>query len=128
MASSSNPKRIKTIGHKLDKGKKKQKFFSCNFFSQKRLEHFAVVQNRRLLMERRVEQVYPEAQAFGEEIERRQWSQILTYPVPATITIVHEFYVNDRHFSDADEPVLSYVRGKRIPFDSATINFFLGID
>ncbi|WVZ24582.1 hypothetical protein V8G54_003126 [Vigna mungo] len=129
MASSSNPKRVKTVGHKQDKGKKKQRSFTYNFFSQLHLEHFEVVHNRRLIMERKVEEVYPEAEAFGDEIMRRKWSQILTYPASASITIVHEFYANAHRFSVDEEPFLGYVRrGKRILFDSATINSFLGIE
>ncbi|WVZ14690.1 hypothetical protein V8G54_012256 [Vigna mungo] len=126
MASSSNPKRVKTIGHKKDKGKKmKSNIFSHHFLSEKHEEHFQVVQNRRLLMERKVEQLIMEAPQFGDELERRHWLRLLHYPEPASIAIVKEFYANARHFSDGEEPFVSYVRGRRVPFDVATINTFL---
>ncbi|XP_014506339.1 uncharacterized protein LOC106766095 [Vigna radiata var. radiata] len=129
MASSSNPKRIKTIGHKKDKGKKKKSsIYSHHFLSKKNEDHFQVIQNRRLLMERQVEKLYLDAPDFGDELERRNWACILTYPEPASIAIVKEFYANARHFSDEEEPFLIYVRGRRVPFDALTINSFLGTD
>ncbi|WVZ05137.1 hypothetical protein V8G54_018483 [Vigna mungo] len=119
MASSSNPKRVKTIGHKKDKGKKKKSnIFSHHFLSEKHEAHFQVVQNRRLLMERKVEMLILEAPQFADELARRHWMRILHYAEP-------EFYANARHFSDGEEPFFSYVRGRRVPFDAATINTFL---
>ncbi|WVZ12531.1 hypothetical protein V8G54_017061 [Vigna mungo] len=126
MASSSNPKRVKNIGHKKDKGKKKKSnIFSHHFLSEKHEAHFQVVQNRRLLMERKVEQLILEAPQFAEELAQRHWMCILHYVEPASIAIVKEFYANARHFSDGEEPFVSYVRGRRVPFDAATINTFL---
>ncbi|WVZ06294.1 hypothetical protein V8G54_019640 [Vigna mungo] len=84
-----------------------------------------VVQNRRLLMERKVEMLILEAPQFADELARRHWMRILHYAEPASIAIVKEFYANARHFSDGEEPFFSYVRGRRVPFDAATINTFL---
>ncbi|WVZ02791.1 hypothetical protein V8G54_023597 [Vigna mungo] len=123
MASSSNPKRVKTAGHKNDKEKKKKhSSFSHNFLSQKNEENFQVVQNRRLLME--VERLILDAYEFGAELDRRNWLSLLTYPEHASIAIVKEFYTNAQHFFYGEEPFLSYVRGCRVPFDAATINTF----
>ncbi|WVZ21426.1 hypothetical protein V8G54_008748 [Vigna mungo] len=126
MSSSSNPKKVKTIGHKKDKRKKKKNIiFSHHFLSEKHEENFQVVQSHRLLMERKVEQLILEAPQFGDELERRHWLRLLHYPEPASIIIVKEFYANARHFSDGEEPFVSYFRGRRVPFDAATINTFL---
>ncbi|WVZ25927.1 hypothetical protein V8G54_004471 [Vigna mungo] len=76
-------------------------------------------------MERKVEQLILEAPQFGDELERMHWLRLLHYPEPASIAIVKELYANARHFSDGEEPFVSYVRGRRVPFDVATINTFL---
>jgi len=41
------------------------------------------------------------------------------------ITIVKEFYANAKKIND-EEPYLSYVRGRHVPFDAVVINSFLG--
>ncbi|WVZ17700.1 hypothetical protein V8G54_010682 [Vigna mungo] len=76
-------------------------------------------------MERRVEILIREAYEFGDELSRRYWTRLLTFPAPASIAIVKEFYANAPHFSDREEPFISYVRGRRVPFDAVTINSFL---
>jgi len=43
------------------------------------------------------------------------------YPEPANIVVVKEFYGYAMSYT-------SYVRGKIIPYDAATINSFLGIN
>ncbi|KOM52132.1 hypothetical protein LR48_Vigan09g079100 [Vigna angularis] len=67
------------------------------------------------------------APKFGRELERRQWENLASYPSPANIAVVKEFYTNARTFGGAThEMYTSYVRGTRIPFDADTINSFLG--
>ncbi|WVZ14053.1 hypothetical protein V8G54_011619 [Vigna mungo] len=86
------------------------------------------VQSRRLFMERTVTLKPGEVTDFLEEFRRRKWSNLGSYPESANIAIVKEFYTNARKFSESDIPFVSYVRGKRIPFDAATINSFLETD
>lgn len=47
---------------------------------------------------------------------------------PTNIVVVKEFYVNAMVEEGSIPPYTSYVRGKTMPFNAATINFFLGID
>ncbi|KOM48180.1 hypothetical protein LR48_Vigan07g188400 [Vigna angularis] len=127
MASSSS-KRIKTVASKTDRGqKRKEQIYSNKFLSHMHEGHFQIVQNRRLLMERKVGLIPTMAPEFERELGRRQWDSLASYPSPANIAVVKEFYTNARTFGGANhEMYASYVRGKRIPFDDATINSFLG--
>lgn len=55
MASSSGSKCIKTIATNTEKGRKrKEQFYSNKFLSHMHERDFQIVQNRRLLMERKV--------------------------------------------------------------------------
>lgn len=116
MTSSSGPERIKTTVANTEKGKKrKQKVHNHHFLSKKHEENFEVVQNCQLLMKRRVEQLLLEAHEFTDELIRRHWTRLLTFPALANITMVREFYANARIFSDEEESFMSYIRGKRVP-------------
>ncbi|KOM54643.1 hypothetical protein LR48_Vigan10g053500 [Vigna angularis] len=126
MASASGTKRIKmTAGQSSRAQKRKEKFYSNTFLTKQHEKHFTSIQNRRLLMERTVNLKPGEVLDFLEEFSRRRWNILGTYPEPATIAIVKEFYANARIFSESDIPFMSYVRGKRIPYDDDTINSFL---
>jgi len=62
---------------------------------------------------------------FLEEFFRIGWNNLGLYPAPTNIAIVKEFYANAKQIHEED-PFLSYVRGRRVPFDVETINTFLG--
>ncbi|KOM49797.1 hypothetical protein LR48_Vigan08g062400 [Vigna angularis] len=129
MASSLGSKRIKTTDAQTERGKKrKEQAYSNKFLSHMHERHFKTVQNRRLLMERKVGLIPLMAPQFERELGRRQWEQLASYPVPANIAVVKEFYTNARSFGADQEMYMSYVRGKRIPYDTGTINTFLGIE
>ncbi|KOM57477.1 hypothetical protein LR48_Vigan11g051000 [Vigna angularis] len=124
MASSSG-KRIKTIGSKR-KDKEPKCSYASKFLSCKHERHFNVVQDRRLLMERKVGLIPDFAPQFGEQLENRNWGRLATYPAPANILVVDEFYNNARRLGDHPvEDYLSYVRGHVIRYDPDSINRFL---
>ncbi|KOM58688.1 hypothetical protein LR48_Vigan11g172200 [Vigna angularis] len=122
MASVSRSKRIKTIATKRQKQKKHSK--PQTFLSQRHRTNFEESQNRRLLMERVVEQLPREEPQFAQEVWRRHWSNLISFPAPANIAVVREFYANARSFSDEPAPFTSYVRGRPVAFDANTINSF----
>ncbi|KOM47618.1 hypothetical protein LR48_Vigan07g132200 [Vigna angularis] len=124
MASSSG-KRIKTLGSKR-KDKEPDRSYSNKFLSRKHERHFNVVQDRRLLMERKAGLIPDFAPQFGEKLENRNWGKLVTYPTPANIAVVKEFYINARRLGDhLAEDYLSYVRGHVIRYDPDSINRFL---
>ncbi|KOM49558.1 hypothetical protein LR48_Vigan08g038500 [Vigna angularis] len=121
--TSSSRKRVKTVGNKR---KDPKLFYSNKFLSHKHERHFQTVQDRRLLMERKVRWILSLAPHFGEEIERRKWENVAAYPKPANIAVVKEFYTNARAFGNTHtENYMSYVRGNIIRYDPDTINRFL---
>ncbi|BAT93119.1 hypothetical protein VIGAN_07202400, partial [Vigna angularis var. angularis] len=127
MASSSGSKRIKTTAG-LRENRRKEKIYSDIFLTKDHKKHFSNVQNRKLLMERKVTLLPQDVPDFSNEIMERQWSHLTTYPEPANIAIVQEFYANAKSFSPDTEPFWSYVRGQRIPFNADTINEFLNTE
>nr|KYP38653.1 hypothetical protein KK1_040084 [Cajanus cajan] len=77
-------------------------------------------------MERRVSLKPEEASEFVAEYTRRRWERLGSYPEPANIAIVREFYANAVTIDeDAPTTYTSYVRGHTISFTPATINEFL---
>ncbi|KOM54803.1 hypothetical protein LR48_Vigan10g069500 [Vigna angularis] len=57
----------------------------------------------------------------------RNWGKLATYPTPANIVVVKEFYTNARKIDDySAEDYLGYVRGHAIRYDPDSINNFLG--
>ncbi|KOM52207.1 hypothetical protein LR48_Vigan09g086600 [Vigna angularis] len=113
MASLSG-KRIKTIGSKR-KDKEPKRSYSCKFLSYKHERHFSIVQDRRLLMERKAGLILNFAPQFGEQLENRNWERLSIYPAPANIVVVKEFYTNARRLGDySTEEYRSYVRGHTI--------------
>ncbi|KOM58113.1 hypothetical protein LR48_Vigan11g114700 [Vigna angularis] len=126
MTSSSDSKRIKTTTANTKRRKKgKEKIHSLKFLTRKHQKNFEVVQNQRLLMERKVTLLPLEVLDFEDELIGRHWNKLATYPAPASITVVKEFYAKPRIYLDDAKPFMSYVRGKHIPFDAETINTFL---
>ncbi|KOM25656.1 hypothetical protein LR48_Vigan148s002000 [Vigna angularis] len=127
MASTSG-KRIKTIGSK-SKDKKPEHSYANKFLSRKHKRHFKVVQDRRLLTERKVGLIPDLAPQFGEQLENRNWGRLATYPTPANIAVVKEFYTNVRRLGDHPaEDYLSYVRGHAIRYDPDSSNRFLNTE
>lgn len=90
--------------------------------------HFQTVQNKRLLMERKVGLIPTMTPQFERELGRRQWENLASYPTPPNIAVVKEFYTNARAFGADQEAYTSYVRGKIIPYDALKINRFLGTE
>ncbi|KOM25630.1 hypothetical protein LR48_Vigan147s000500 [Vigna angularis] len=122
MASSSG-KRIKTIERK---DKEPERSYANKFFSRKHERHFKVVQDRRLLMERKAELIPNFAPQFGEQLENTNRGRLPTLPTPANIAVVKEFYTNARRLGDhPTKDYLSYVRGHTIRYDLDSINRFL---
>ncbi|KOM55450.1 hypothetical protein LR48_Vigan10g134200 [Vigna angularis] len=124
MASSSG-KRMKTMASKR-KEKEPEQPHSSRFLSCKHEKHFKVVQDRRLLMERKVGMIPNFAPQFGEQLLGNDWGKLATYPTPANIAVVKEFYTNARKIGDYPaENYLGYVRGHAIRYDPDSINNFL---
>ncbi|KOM57421.1 hypothetical protein LR48_Vigan11g045400 [Vigna angularis] len=125
MASSSG-KRIKTMRQKR---KELERVYSNKILSYLNEQHFGTVQNRRLLMERKVGMIPAIAPQFGRELERREWENVATYPTPANIAVLKDIYANERVFGNSQrEAYTSFVRGKIIQYDSVTINRFLSTE
>ncbi|KOM40728.1 hypothetical protein LR48_Vigan04g092600 [Vigna angularis] len=124
MASSSG-KRLKTMATKR-KEKEPEQPHSSRFLSRKHEKHFRVVQDRRLLMERKVGMIPNFAPQFGEQVLGNDWGKLATYPAPANIAVVKEFYTNAKKIGDYPaENYLGYVRGHAIRYDPDSINNFL---
>ncbi|KOM55591.1 hypothetical protein LR48_Vigan10g148300 [Vigna angularis] len=124
MASSSG-KRLKTMATKR-KEKEPEQPHSSRFLSRKHEKHFRVVQDRRLLMERKVGMIPNFAPQFGEQVLGNDWGKLATYPAPANIVVVKEFYTNAKKIDDYPaENYLGYVRGHAIRYDPDSINDFL---
>ncbi|KOM25658.1 hypothetical protein LR48_Vigan148s002200 [Vigna angularis] len=124
MASSSG-KRLKTMATKR-KEKEPEQPHSSRFLSRKHEKHFKVVQDRRLLMERKVGMIPNFAPQFGEQLLGNDWGKLATYPTPANIAVVREFYTNAKKIGDYPvENYLGYVRGHVIRYDPDSINNFL---
>ncbi|KOM31933.1 hypothetical protein LR48_Vigan01g148900 [Vigna angularis] len=78
-------------------------------------------------MERKVGMIPNFAPQFGEQLLGRIWGKLATYPAPANIAVVKEFYTNTRKIGDYPaEDYLGYVRGHAIRYDPDSINSFLG--
>ncbi|KOM49736.1 hypothetical protein LR48_Vigan08g056300 [Vigna angularis] len=90
--------------------------------------NFEAVQNRRLLMERKVGLIPLMAAQFERELNRRQWDQLASNRAPASTVLVKEFYANARSYGGEGMRYMSYVRGKRITYNVGTINTFLGTE
>ncbi|KOM24883.1 hypothetical protein LR48_Vigan10s001200 [Vigna angularis] len=126
--TSSSGKRVKTMASKR-KDKEPEQPHSSRFLSRKHEKHFKVVQDRRLLMERKVGMIPNFAPQFGEQLLGRNWGKLATYPAPANIAVVKEFYTNARKIDDYPaEDYLGYVRGHTIRYDPNSINSFLGTE
>ncbi|KOM49584.1 hypothetical protein LR48_Vigan08g041100 [Vigna angularis] len=123
MASSSG-KRIKTVASKTNRGqKRKEQIYSNKFLSHMHERHFQTVQNRRLLMERKVGLIPTMVPEFERELGRRQWENSASYPSPANIVVVKEFYTNARTFGGAThEAYMSYVIADEIRHNAHAVS------
>ncbi|KOM52203.1 hypothetical protein LR48_Vigan09g086200 [Vigna angularis] len=127
MASSSS-KRFKTTTSKR-KDKEPEHTHSSRFFSRKHVKHFKIIQDRRLLIERKAGLIPNFAPQFGEQLMSRNWRRLATYLVSANIAVVKEFYTNAKRLGDHPaKDYLSYVRGHAIRYDPNSINKFLGTE
>ncbi|KOM40739.1 hypothetical protein LR48_Vigan04g093700 [Vigna angularis] len=116
---------MKTMRSKR-KEKEPEQPHSSRFLSRKHEKHFKVVQDRRLLMERKVGMIPNFVPQFGEQLLGNDWGKLATYPTPANIAVVKEFYTNARKIGGYPaENYLGYVRGHAIRYDSDSINNFL---
>lgn len=79
-------------------------------------------------MERKVGIILAMTPQFGRELKRSNWENPTSYPTPANIAVVKEFYTNSWAFGSERQTYTSYVRGRRIPYDAATVNRFLGTE
>ncbi|KOM43202.1 hypothetical protein LR48_Vigan05g080600 [Vigna angularis] len=126
--TSSSGKRLTTTASKR-KDKQPEQPHSSRLLSRKHEKHFKIVQDRRLLMERKAGMIPNFAPQFGEQLMGRNWRRLATYPAPANITVVKEFYTNARRLGDYPaEDYLSYVRVHGIRYDPDSINSFLGTE
>ncbi|KOM58126.1 hypothetical protein LR48_Vigan11g116000 [Vigna angularis] len=64
-------------------------------------------------MKRVVDQLPMEAPEFAEEVWCWHWSILTTFPSPANIAVVREFYANAQIYSDEEESFMSYVSGRQ---------------
>ena len=127
MASSSNPKRIKiAIGNPTKGQKCKERIYSHYFLTKDNEDCFQVVMQRKVVAERKVILKPEEVNEFQLELIRRGWERLGSYPSTFSVTLVKEFYANAKVITSAAPTFLSYVRGKRVPFDVDKINEFLG--
>ncbi|XP_052725715.1 uncharacterized protein LOC128194336 [Vigna angularis] len=128
--TSSSGKRIKTLStkEKETKRKDKEQFYSKKFRTPAHERYFPAVEGRRLLMERKVANIPSLAPQFERELNKRDWGHLETYPFPANVDIVKEFYTNAKALEGEDETYFSYVRGKKVAFNADTIDFFLGVE
>ncbi|KOM43503.1 hypothetical protein LR48_Vigan05g110700 [Vigna angularis] len=126
--ASSSGKRIKTLGSKR-KDKEPDRSYSNKFLSRKHECHFIVLQDRRLLIERKAGLIPDFAPQFGEQLENRNLGRLGTYPAPANIAVVKEFYTNARRLGDHPaEDYLSYIKGHAIRYDPDSINRGMSIN
>ncbi|KOM54840.1 hypothetical protein LR48_Vigan10g073200 [Vigna angularis] len=61
-------------------------------------------------MERKVANIPSLAPQFEREMNNRDWGHLETYPSPANIDIIKEFYTNAKALGGEDEMSFSYVR------------------
>ncbi|XP_022632042.1 uncharacterized protein LOC111240734 [Vigna radiata var. radiata] len=124
--TSSSGKRIKIIGSKRSEP---ERFYSNRFLSRRHEQHHPIVQERRLLMERKEGWIPDLTPQFGEEMESRNWEKLATYHAPANIGVVKDFYTNAKPLEDSHtQDYMSYTRGKIIRYDPKSINRFLNIE
>ncbi|KOM25074.1 hypothetical protein LR48_Vigan48s000700 [Vigna angularis] len=67
--------------------------------------------------------------ANKEQLENKNWGRLATYPAPANITVLKEFYTNAGRLGDHPaKDYLSYVRGHAIRYDPDSINRFFNTE
>jgi len=115
-----------TVGNPSKGQKRKERIYSHYFLTKDNEDRFQVVMQRKLVAERKVILKPGEVNEFQLELIRRGWERLGSYPSTFSVTLVKEFYANAKVTTSAAPTFLSYVRGKRVPFDADTINEFLG--
>lgn len=65
--------------------------------------NFQAVQNRGLLMERKIGLIPLMTPQFERELIRTQWENLAAYPEPANIAVVREFCTNARSYGCNEE-------------------------
>ncbi|QCE11389.1 hypothetical protein DEO72_LG10g2622 [Vigna unguiculata] len=101
MASSSNPKRMKTAVGNPSKGqKRKERIYSYYFLTKDNEDRFQVVMQRKLVAERKVILKPGEVNEFQLELIRRGWERLGSYPSTFSVTLVKEFYANAKLADD----------------------------
>ncbi|QCE14227.1 hypothetical protein DEO72_LG11g1226 [Vigna unguiculata] len=106
--------------------KRKERIYSHYFLTKDNEDRFEVVMQRKLVAERKVLLKPREVNEFQLALIRRGWERLGSYPSTFSVTLVKDFYANAKVTTSAAPTVLSYVRGKRVPFDADTINESLG--
>nr|KYP37184.1 hypothetical protein KK1_041647 [Cajanus cajan] len=124
MASSSKRPRAGKSGQPP---RKPSRPYSDLFLTERNETHFESISSRKFILERRVELEDNEAPEFQAELHRRRWDKLGSYPLPANIAVVKEFYTNALR-QEGIAPFTSYVRGVHVPYDARTINHFLGTE
>jgi len=116
MASSSNPKRMKTAVGNPSKGQKRKERIHSHYFLIKDNEDcIQVVMQRKFVAERKVILKPGEVNEFQLELIRRGWERLGSYPSTFSVTLVKEYYANAKVFTSAAPTFLSYVWGKECP-------------
>nr|KYP76694.1 hypothetical protein KK1_020946 [Cajanus cajan] len=125
MASSSKRPRAGQLGQPP---RKPSQPYSNLFLAERNETHFESISSMKFIWERRVELEDNEVPEFQAELHRRQWDKLGSYPLPANIAVVKEFYANALRLEEGIAPFTSYVRGVRVPYDARTITQFLGTE
>ncbi|KOM55408.1 hypothetical protein LR48_Vigan10g130000 [Vigna angularis] len=79
---------------------------------------------RRLLMERKVANIPSLAPQFERKLNNRDWGHLATYPFPANVDIIKEFYTNAKALGGEDETYFSY-EGEQCQFATSMLE---GVD
>jgi len=72
--------------------RRKGQLYSGKFISS--AHEWQFVENKRLIMERKMYLRPGEAMGFQDELRRRNWTEMRNHWEPVTIVVVKEFYVN----------------------------------
>ncbi|KOM40011.1 hypothetical protein LR48_Vigan04g020900 [Vigna angularis] len=106
----------------LKKNHRKEKKFKCFMEIFKKLE----IKVPMIETLQQVGMIPNFAPQFGEQVLGNDWGKLATYPAPANIAVVKEFYTNAKKIGDYPaENYLGYVRGHAIRYDPDSINNFL---
>jgi len=112
MASSCNPKRMKTaIGNPSKGQKQKERIYSHYFLKKDNDDRFQVVMQRKFVTETKVILKPGEVNEFQLELIKGGWERLGNYPSTFSVTLVKEFYTNAKVTTSATPTFLSCVCG-----------------